>query len=384
MPTTANEGSAHRSVADALTITAAVVKERGAPFQLTELDLDTRLRPDEVLVEVAATGVCQTDIHVRDQELPTPLPAVLGHEGAGIIRAIGTAVATLAPGDHVVLSYQSCGQCTPCLTGYPAYCAQSFRLNFGGSRADGSTALHRGGTDVHGHFFGQSSFATYAIGSERNAVKVDSDLPLELLAPLGCGLQTGAGAVLNSLKVAAGASIAIFGTGAVGLAAVMAAHAVGASPIIAVDINTDRLTLAKEFGATHVINGGEEDVATRITEITESGADYVLEVTGRPQMLGTAVDVLAPLGTAAQIGGAPAGARAAVDMNALLGGRTVRGIAQGDSIPQVFIPKLIEMYQAGRFPFDRLIRLYDFDQINDAVADARSGSVVKPVLRVLR
>ncbi|MGW4201369.1 NAD(P)-dependent alcohol dehydrogenase [Streptomyces sp. NPDC004726] len=366
-----------------LAVTAAVVRETGGPFVREELTLDARLRPDEVLVRVVASGVCQTDVHVRDQHLPTPLPAVLGHEGAGVVERVGDAVTTVVPGDHVVMTYQSCGHCRPCLSGFPAYCARSFPANFGGSRLDGTNALRDGdGAEVHGHFFGQSSFATHALATERNVVKVDDDLPLELLAPLGCGLQTGAGAVLNSLRVPAGSSLVVIGTGTVGLAAVMAAKAAGAAPVIAVDIVPERLELAAELGATHTVDAREEDVAARIAEITDGGADYVLEITARPGMLTLAVNALAPLGTAALIGGAPAGARAEVDMNALLGGRTVRGIAQGDSIPQLFIPQLIDLYRTGRFPFDRLITTYGFDEINEAVADTRSGAAIKPVLRV--
>ncbi|MEV5478595.1 NAD(P)-dependent alcohol dehydrogenase [Streptomyces sp. NPDC052207] len=370
----------------ATTVRAAVVREKSAPFVLEDLVLDTQLRPDEILVKVVAAGVCQTDIHVRDQALPVPLPAVLGHEGAGIVERIGDAVTTVAPGDRVVMSYQACGHCKPCRTGNPAYCAYSFPLNFGGSRLDGTNALRSvtEGEDeeIHGHFFGQSSFATHALATERNVVKVSDDVPLELLAPLGCGLQTGAGAVLNSLKVPAGASVVVIGTGTVGLAAVMAAKAAGASPIIAVDIVPERLDLARELGATHTINGKDEDTAARIAEITGSGADYVLEITARPEMLTLAVDSLAPLGTAALIGGAAAGAHAPVNMNALLGGRTVRGIAQGDSIPQLFIPQLIDLHKAGQFPFDRLITTYGFDDINQAITDTRTGAVIKPVLRI--
>ena len=370
----------------ATTVRAAVVRQKGGPFVFEDLILSTRLRPDEVLVSVVATGVCQTDIHVRDQALPVPLPAVLGHEGAGIVERVGDAVTTVTPGDRVVMSYQSCGHCKPCRSGNPAYCAYSFPLNFGGSRPDGTNAL-RGSTEgegeeIHGHFFGQSSFATHSLATERNVVKVGDDVPLELLAPLGCGLQTGAGAVLNSLKVPAGASVVVIGTGTVGLAAVMAAKVAGASPIIAVDIVSERLDLARELGATHTVNGKDDDTAARIAEITGSGADYVLEITARPEMLTLAVDALAPLGTAALIGGAAAGAHAPVNMNALLGGRTVRGIAQGDSIPQLFIPQLIDLYKAGRFPFDRLITHYGFDDINQATTDMRTGAVIKPVLRI--
>ncbi|MGW1148118.1 NAD(P)-dependent alcohol dehydrogenase [Streptomyces sp. NPDC002454] len=367
-------------------VRAAVVREKGGPFAFEDLVLDTALRPDEVLVRVVATGVCQTDVHVRDQALPVPLPAVLGHEGAGVVERVGAGVTSVAPGDHVVMSYQSCGQCTPCRSGNPAYCALSFPANFGGSRLDGSNALRRGtdgdGESVHGHFFGQSSFATLSLATERNVVKVPEDLPLDLLAPLGCGLQTGAGAVLNSLAVPVGSSVVVIGTGTVGLAAVMAAEVAGASPIIAVDIVPERLDLARELGATHAVNAKDEDTAARIAEITGGGADYVLEITARPEMLTLAVDALAPLGTAALIGGAPAGAHAPVNMNALLGGRTVRGVAQGDSIPQLFIPQLIDLYRAGRFPFDRLVTHYGFDEINEAVTDTRTGAAIKPVLRI--
>jgi aryl-alcohol dehydrogenase len=236
--------------------------------------------------------------------------------------------------------------------------------------------------DVHGSFFAQSSFATHALATASNIVRVPRDAPLELLGPLGCGFQTGAGAVLNSLKVRAGSSIAILGVGAVGLAAVMAARIAGAGPIIAVDINPQRLVLATELGATHTINARTEDVAARTTEITGAGVNYSLEITGLPKMLRLAVDLLAPLGIAALIGGAPAGAEAAIDMNGLLAGRTVRGIAQGDSVPQIFIPTLIDMHRQGVFPFDRLIRFYDFEDINAAVEDTRRGDTIKAVLRI--
>jgi aryl-alcohol dehydrogenase len=267
------------------------------------------------------------------------------------------------------------------------YCDAIFALNFGGSRLDGTTSLHRdagtGKEDIHDHFFGQSSFASYSVAAERNVVKLDDEMPLELAGPLGCGLQTGAGTVMNTLRVPAGASVAVFGTGTVGLAAVMAAKAVGAGQIIAVDVIPRRLELARELGATHVINGSSEDVGDRVAAITGRGADYIVEVTARPQMLHLAVEALAPMGVAAQVGGPPAGTEAAIDMNALLvGGRSIRGVHQGDSIPQQFIPKLIGLYRRGQFPFDRLIRCYDLEQINDAVADTRSGKTIKPILRI--
>jgi aryl-alcohol dehydrogenase len=366
-------------------ITAAVVEKTGAPFEIEEIELEGP-RADEILVRIVAVGICQTDVHVRDRVQAPGLPVVLGHEGSGIVEEVGTAVTAVKPGDRVVLSYDACGRCRFCLSGRYAYCDHAMAINFGGSRLDGTNALHRlgdrAGGEVHGHFFGQSSFATYALATERNVVKVPDDLPLELLGPLGCGLQTGAGAVLNSMRVPANSSIAILGTGAVGLAAVMAARAVGANPIIGVDLVPKRLMLASELGATHTVDASREDIRKRIAEITGSGVDYVLEITAQPPMLKLAVDVLAPCGTAGQIGGGVPGAEAPISMSRLLLGRSVRGIIQGDSIPRVFIPKLIEMHRRGQFPFDRLVRFYDFKQINQAVADAASGETIKPILRV--
>ena len=366
-----------------------MIEKTGAPFVLRELQLDGP-RADEILVRIVAVGICQTDVHVRDRVQAAGLPAVLGHEGSGVVEEVGSAVTQVKPGDRVVLSYDSCGQCRFCLSDRYSYCEQAMAINFGGSRLDGTNALHRvdgtagdpARTEVHGHFFGQSSFATYALATERNVVKAPGDLPLELLGPLGCCLQTGAGAVLNSLQVPAGASIAILGTGAVGLSAVMAARVAGANPIIGVDLVPGRLALARELGATHTIDARKEDIRKRIAEITGSGVDYALEITALPEMLTLAVDILAPCGRAGQIGGGVPGAAASISMSRLLLGRSVRGIIQGDSIPRVFIPKLIEMFRRGEFPFDRLVRFYDFAQINQAVADAATGDTIKPILRI--
>ena len=258
-------------------IRAAVLREQGRPLRIETLELEGP-RDDEVLVRIVATGICHTDIDVCDDWDGSATPVVLGHEGAGVVEDVGKGVKSVERGDHVVLSYQSCGYCQHCREGRPSHCVHFYRLNFGFQRMDGSNALHRSG--VRGHFFGQSSFATHALATERNLVRVPKDLPLEVLAPLGCGMQTGAGTVMNSLQVPKGASIAVFGTGAVGLAAVMAARLAGADPIIGVDIRPARLALALELGATHVIDNHHEDIVARIGEITGSGVDYVLEITG--------------------------------------------------------------------------------------------------------
>jgi aryl-alcohol dehydrogenase len=367
-------------------IEAAVIERAAAPFAIQPIVLGD-LRAHEVRIKVVASGICQTDAHARDQHIPVPLPAVLGHEGAGIIEKVGSSVTGLVPGDHVVMSYNFCGHCKPCLRGSYSYCELVFPLNFGGSRLDGTQPLFRSGesesaSSIHGHFFGQSSFATHAIADARSVVKVRRDVPLELLAPFGCGFQTGFGAVVNSLGVRPGSSIAILGTGAVGLAAVMAAKISGAQMIIAVDVKDERLSLARELGATHSINASAGGLEAAIMRTSGSGVDFSLEITGRPDMAALAVDILAPLGKAGLIGSVPPGTKAPIDILKLMLGRSVRGIHQGDAVSQLLIPQMVDYFAAGVFPIDRLIKFYDFKDINRAFADAAAGSVIKPVLKM--
>ncbi|MEV6781245.1 NAD(P)-dependent alcohol dehydrogenase [Streptomyces sp. NPDC051098] len=360
-------------------IRAAVAEEQAKPLVVEELEIDDP-RDDEVLVRMVATGICQTDSHVLHQRIPAPLPMVLGHEGAGVVERIGKSITDLQPGDHVVLSFQACGECPQCLSGHPAYCERTVAANFGGARFDGTRALHRANGDVNGHFFGQSSFATHALTTRRNTVKVSKDVPLETLAPLGCGVQTGAGAVLNSFALSEGDTIAVFGVGAVGFSAVMAARAACAATIIAVDVNEQRLALAEELGATHTVNArSADDVADAIKAIASTGVNYVLDTTGRPDMIAHAVSSLTMMGKVGLVAGAaPDASIRAADL-AL--GKSVQGIIQGDVTPELFIPKLVQMYKDGIFPVDRLVSFYDFEDINTAFADAASGDVVKPVLR---
>lgn len=280
-------------------ITAAVATEPKTPFDVVELDLDDP-RPDEVQIRLVATGVCRTDAIVRDQWYPTPLPAVLGHEGAGVVEKVGSAVSSVRPGDHVVLSFNSCGACKLCLTGHPAYCENFYAHNFAGQRSDGTTALSLNGRQFSSHFFGQSSFASHANVAERSVVRVPEDAPLEILGPLGCGIQTGAGAILNVLQPRPGSAVVVFGAGAVGLSAVLAAKLRNATTI---------------------------DIGTQ-----------------------------------------------------LLSGQKISLVIEGDSMPQVFIPELIHLHQAGLFPFDRLIKSYPLEQINQAFDDSHSGGTLKPVV----
>ena len=361
-------------------VTAAVVRQRGGPFVLEDAELDEP-RADELLVRLVATGVCHTDLTARDHGV-VPLPAVLGHEGAGIVERVGAGVTKVRPGDHVVLSFPSCGRCRLCLRGQPAYCDGPGAGRFGSPRPDGSTTLRRGDEAIHGRFFWQSSFATHALAAERNTVKVRPDVPLALLGPLGCGVQTGAGAVLNTLRPSVGSSLAVFGAGSVGLSAIMAAAVAGCTTIVAVDVQPARLALARALGATHTLDATAGPASEAIRAVLPGGLDYALDTTAVPAVIGQAVEALSKVGVCGLIGGAPPGSELQLPYRSLFpGGRALRGIIQGDSIPDLFIPALIELYTQGRFPFDRLITYYPFAQINEAAAAAERGEVVKPVLR---
>lgn len=362
--------------------TAAIVASAGEPFTVTAIELDDP-RPTEVRVRMVAAGLCHTDLSVQAGYIPLALPAVLGHEGAGIVEAVGSAVTRVRPGDAVVLTFTSCAQCRPCRDGHPAYCATWVSANMfnGGHRPDGSATIRRDGTPVAGRFFGQSSFSCHALVEERSVVAIDADLPLELMAPLGCGIQTGAGTVLNVLRPRAGSTLAVFGTGAVGLAAVAAAALSPLGKIIAVDRVPQRLQLAKEFGATHTVDGALKDVTAALHDLTGSaGIDYAIDTTANMTVLRAAVESLATFGVAAAVGAAPLGTELTLDYTGMLPGRSVIGVTEGDSNPYTFIPVLVNLYRQGKLPLDKLITTYSFDDINVAAADAREGRTIKPVL----
>lgn len=358
---------------------AAVIREKSGPFSIEDVEIGEP-RAGEVLVRTVASGICHTDLIVRDQVLPPGPPAILGHEGAGVVEAVGADAGSLAPGDHVVLAPVACGACSNCLVGHPMNCELFMPLNFGGRRADGSTAYRdASGGELNAHFFGQSSFSSHVVVPQRSAVKVSDQAPLELLGPLGCGVQTGAGAVLSALAPAPGASIAVFGAGAVGLSAVMGAVIAGCDPIIAVDLNTARLDMAVELGATHALKASEEPVE-KIRAATGGGVDFALDAVGLPVTLRQAVDALNVGGTAGLVGAGAVGQEASLDLVNLLFGRTVKGIVEGDTVPNLFIPRLVELYLHGRFPFDKIIQCYPLADINAAVEDVEAGRAIKPVL----
>lgn len=355
-------------------VTAAVLDRPGEPLALRDVELGPP-RPDEVLVRLSAVGICATDL-----EFATffEAPAVLGHEGAGIVEQVGDRVTSVAPGDHVALSFTSCGRCRPCLTGSPGYCLRFDALNFSGRRPDGSSAVSLGGTEINAHFLGQSAFADHVVAPERAVVPIGKDADLTLAGPFGCGFQTGAGGVLNVLRPAPGSSIAIFGAGSVGIASVLAAALSGCTTVAVVDLNAERLATARSLGATHGVTGGE-GAAGELRSIAPDGFDFVLETTGRADVLRTGVEALAPLGRCGVIGVGPS-AEMSFDWRSVLNGRTIIGIIGGGAIPQVFVPELLRLHAAGRFPVHEVVEHFPFERIGEAVDAARRGTVGKAVL----
>ena len=363
-------------------IQAAILRGVSDRFEIETIQLDDP-QPNEVQVRIAGVGICHTDVKIQHGYLPTPKPVVLGHEGAGVVTAVGSAVTKVAPGDHVVLTFNSCGHCDNCQEGHPAVCDDVGPLSFGCERpSDGGSPLSQNGNKISGYFFGQSSFASYAMATERNVVKVPKDVPLEMLGPLGCGIQTGAGTILNALRPEAGSTLVVFGAGSVGLSAVMAAAVAGVGTIIAVDLNAKRLALAEELGATHALNGGQvSDIVAEIKRICGGkGAHYAIDTTNVPAVIQQAIACLRIRGTYAHVGGG--GITIEVPAGQLLFGRTLMGVVQGDSVPDVFIPRLIDLYKQGRFPFDRLVSYYALDEINQAIEDMHQGKTIKPILRL--
>jgi aryl-alcohol dehydrogenase len=361
----------------------AVPGEKG--YRVAEIVVDDPL-DHEVLVRVVAAGMCHTDATVKERwSGPALPPIVLGHEGAGVVERVGSAVRGIAPGDKVLVTFNSCGGCASCRTGHPSYCVRFNDLNMsvaGAPRANGTSGLSLpGGAALAGGFFGQSSFA---LATDRNVLVVDaaSEDDLALLAPFGCGVQTGAGSVLNEAAPRVGQAVAVFGAGAVGLAAVMAAALTPAARVIAVDIVPSRLDLARRLGATDTVNSAEEDVAEALARITGgSGVHVGVETTGVPAVQRAAVDALAWQGSLVIIG-AQFGSDFATPATGLLKGRSVRGVVEGGSDVYTFLPALIGLYRAGRFPVGKLIRQYPLDQIDQAAEDSRAGATVKPVLRL--
>lgn len=356
-------------------ITAAVLRSAEGAHVLEEVEL-AEPGAGEVLVKVVGVGMCHTDVVPR--QLALLLPIIAGHEGAGIVEAVGDGVDDVAVGDHVVLTFDSCGECPSCRRGVPAYCETFMQRNLTGrDLAWGSRVTDGDGTAIGSRWFAQSSFANYCLATRRNVVVVDADVPLDLVGPLGCGILTGAGSVLVALDVRPGDSIVVFGAGAVGLAAVMAAVVAGATTIVAVDLHQHRLDLARDLGATHVVDGADSHLGTLIADATGGGADFSFDTTGVPSVMLAALSAIRLGGHCGYVG--VQSGDLTLDAMALVG-KKISGILEGGVDPQVVIPRLIGLWREGRFPFDRLVQQFPLAQINEAEAASLSGAVIKPVL----
>ncbi|MDE2466006.1 MAG: NAD(P)-dependent alcohol dehydrogenase [Alphaproteobacteria bacterium] len=361
-------------------IKAAVVRPGAATFSYEAVELDAP-RADEIRVRIAGVGLCHTDLVFRETGSIAP-PVVLGHEGSGIVEEVGAAVTKVKPGDRVAITFRSCGSCDRCRAGDAAYCRTMPMLNYAGCRPDGTKAIHDGAGDIASNFFGQSSFASHALTYERNVVKVPDGVPLALMGPLGCGIQTGAGGVMRSLAARAGSSILILGAGSVGLAAVMGAKIQGCSTIIVLEPHDARRQLAVEFGATHTLDpAATPDLGAAVRRIVPFGVDYAFDTTGIPAVLTATMATLGSKAVFGIVGVAPAGTPVPGDLISVITfGHTIKGIIEGDSDPDSFIPELIRHYKAGQLPFDRLITTYPLSRINEAIADQHSGRCIKAVL----
>jgi aryl-alcohol dehydrogenase len=358
-------------------MTAAVLRERDHPYHLETLDLPP-LGDQHVLVRIVGAGICHTDLLPRQGMLPGEDPIVLGHEGAGVVEQVGSAVAGVSVGDHVVLTFDSCGHCANCLRAHPAYCESFLLRNFLGGTGDLGPASSTGGDPVGIRWFGQSSFATYAVTTARNTVVVPQDAPLELLGPLGCSFLTGAASVTNVLGCQPGDSLAVLGVGGVGMAALLAAVNIGASRIVAVDRLAPRLELAAELGATHTIDAsGDEDLAMALLG-TGGPVSQVFDTTGHPVAIRAAVDAMGARGVCAIVG--VQSEDLVLGPRSLTNGKIVTAVYEGDAIPQIEIPRLVELWRKGRLPLERLVTSYPLSQINQAEQDLVSGRVLKPVL----
>lgn len=360
---------------------AAVARIPSGPMAMEEIVIEDP-RDDEVLVRIAGVGLCHTDLVFSAYMTIMKPPAVFGHEGSGVVERVGSAVTHVVPGDHVVLTFNSCGHCPTCDAGESAYCHSFGLLNNSGRRPDGSSGLSVNGEPASAHFFGQSSFATHALANARNVVRISKDVPLELMGPLGCGVQTGAGAILKSLACSAGSALLIIGGGAVGLSAVLGAVIAGCKTIIVAEPKAARRALALELGATHVVDPVSDDLQGVISQIVPGGLDYAFDTSGLKDVIAQAVPCMAPHAAIGLVGLTPKLDDALpVPINQIIArGLSIVGIIEGDAEPAQFIPEMIEHYRQGRFAFDKLIATYPLDQINQAIADQHAGKCVKPVM----
>jgi alcohol dehydrogenase len=370
-------------------VRAAVLEAMGAappytvsrPLRIQEVELDPP-GPGEVLVRIAAAGLCHSDLSVINGDRPRPLPMVLGHEAAGIVEEVGLGVDDLARGDHVVLVFMpSCGHCLPCMEGRPALCEPGAAANGAGTLLSGARRLRRGGEPVN-HHVGVSAFAEYATVSRRSLVKIDPELPLDEAALFGCAVLTGAGAVINTAGVRPGQTVAVVGLGGVGLCALLAAIASGAREVVAVDVLPEKLAFARQLGATITFDAGEDRVAEAIREATHGGVDFAFELAGSAKALELAWAITRRGGTTITAGLPHPSARLPVPIVQLVAEeRALKGSYIGTAVPARDVPRLIDLFRRGRLPVDRLVsgRL-SLDEINEGFDRLARGQAIRQIV----
>jgi Zn-dependent alcohol dehydrogenase len=361
---------------------AAVLREIGAPLQLEDIELDEP-KAGEVLVRIEAAGVCHTDLHYMVGDLQAKLPLVVGHEGAGIIEAVGPGAGDrVSAGDRVALLWRPrCGECEACVAGNPVLCRYGRVLATTNGLMDGTTRLHKGDERIH-HLMGVSCFAERIVVSETSLLPLPDGVPPEIAAISACAVITGVGAMLNAVHGATGRPLAIFGSGGVGLAAVMGAALIGAHPVIAIDIDPAKLELAQRLGATHLVNAREGDVVERVLGLSDGGVPWMIDAVGRPETLRQAVDCVRPAGTLVAVGLSSVDATVALPINELVQRqKRIVGALYGSSNPRLDLPRIFALYLAGRLPLDELIgRRRPLTEVNEAYAELRAGGIGRMIL----
>jgi Zn-dependent alcohol dehydrogenase len=360
---------------------AAVLFEAQTPLQIEDVDLENPRR-GEVKVRIQAAGVCHSDLHYMTGDLQGKLPAVLGHEGVGIVERVGEGVTRVAPGDSVIMTWRPrCGDCEFCTSGRPALCGLGRVQGSTGGLPDGTSRLSLQGQKIH-HLMGVSCFAEECVVSERSVVKISPEIPAEVAAIAGCAVVTGVGAALNLMKEATGDAVVVIGAGGVGLSAVMGLNLIGAYPIIAVDTVDARLDLARQVGATHTINSSDRDLGSALAEICPGGPKWAMDAVGIPQTLSQAVEHVGTSGTVVAVGLGRVGASFEVPINALVQQeKRIIGSLYGSSNTLVQLPKILDLYMAGRLPLERLVgESYGLSQINEAYEALRSGAPGRSII----
>jgi NDMA-dependent alcohol dehydrogenase len=361
---------------------AAVLYEAKQPLRVEDVELDGP-RDGEVLVRIGAAGVCHSDYHFMNGDIPIGLPCVLGHEGAGVVEEVGRGVTAIRPGDHVVLLFRAgCGRCEFCSRGRPALCWMAGQLRSTGRLLDGTSRLRRGDAEIK-HFLGVSCFAERTVVPEQGVVRIPEDVSLEVAALVGCAVMTGVGAVMNTARVTPGAPVLVVGAGGIGLNCIMGATLVGAHPIIAADLVDAKLETAMEFGATHAVNAGARDLVEAVRELTGGeGVDFSFEAIGSPRAMAQAFQAVRRGGVATAVGIAPFGSELSINAGELVyQEKTLQGSYYGSTRPHADMPRLLDLYRAGRLPLDRLIsRRYPLERVNEAYDALLAGEVARSVL----